>query len=128
MQPRRRPLHCAFGSIPWARMLQALYSKDKSLEKDVEMKPYKNITTHHLGLLLLLARATAYVGFLFTIVAIMASAIGFITLSLASVMPMLAFIPMAVSVLFFSGVMAAIVAFEESYRKRTEHLVSSNEI
>jgi|MDTB01.3.fsa_nt_gb hypothetical protein len=109
-------------------MLQALYSKDKSLEKDVEMKPYKNITTHHLGLLLLLARATAYVGFLFTIVAIMASAIGFITLSLASVMPMLAFIPMAVSVLFFSGVMAAIVAFEESYRKRTEHLVSSNEI
>ncbi|MEA3379255.1 MAG: hypothetical protein U9Q87_00055 [Pseudomonadota bacterium] len=91
------------------------------------MKPYKNITTHHLGLLLL-ARATAYVGFLFTIVAIMASAIGFITLSLASVMPMLAFIPMAVSVLFFSGVMAAIVAFEESYRKRTEHLVSSNEI
>ena len=24
MQARRRPLHCAFGSIPWARMLQAL--------------------------------------------------------------------------------------------------------
>jgi hypothetical protein len=43
-------------------------------------------------------------------------------------MPMLAFIPMALSVLFFSGVMAAIVAFEESYRKRTKHLVSSDEI
>src|SRR5690554_1460657 len=26
MQARRRPLHCAFGSIPWARMLQALGS------------------------------------------------------------------------------------------------------
>lgn len=24
MQARRRPLHCAFGSISWARMLQAL--------------------------------------------------------------------------------------------------------
>ena len=92
------------------------------------MKPYKNITTHHLGLLLILARVTAYVGFLLTIIAIMASAFTFITLSLTSVMPMLAFIPMALSVLFFSGVMAAIVAFEESYRKRTKHLVSSDEI
>ncbi|TPV51738.1 hypothetical protein FJ444_21220 [Aestuariibacter sp. GS-14] len=92
------------------------------------MKPYKNITTHHLGLLLLLARVTAYVGFLLTVVAIMATAIGFVSLGLTSVMPMLAFFPMAVSVLFFSGVMAAIVAFEESYRKRTEHHVSSNEI
>jgi hypothetical protein len=25
VQARRRPLHCASGSIPWARMLQALY-------------------------------------------------------------------------------------------------------
>jgi len=91
------------------------------------MKPYKNITTHHLGLLLLLARVTAYAGLLLTIIAIMASAITFITLSLTSAMPMLALIPMALSVLFFSGVMAAIVAFEENYRKRTEHLVSSNE-
>ena len=107
---------------------RALYSKDKNLKKDVEMKPYKNITTHHLGLLLILARVTAYVGFLLTIIAIMASAFTFITLSLTSVMPMLAFIPMALSVLFFSGVMAAIVAFEESYRKRTKHLVSSDEI
>ena len=91
------------------------------------MKPYKNITTHHLGLLLLLARVTAYAGFLLTIIAIMASAITFITLSLTSAIPMLALIPMGLSVLFFSGVMATIVAFEESYRKRTEHLVSSNE-
>lgn len=91
------------------------------------MKPYKNITTHHLGLLLLLARVTAYAGFLLTIIAVMASVITFITLSLTSAIPMLALIPMALSVLFFSGVMAAIVAFEESYRKRTEHLVGSNE-
>jgi hypothetical protein len=28
MQARRRPLHCAFGSIPWARMLQALMPKN----------------------------------------------------------------------------------------------------
>ena len=27
MQARRRPLHCACGSIPWARMLQALMVK-----------------------------------------------------------------------------------------------------
>ena len=90
------------------------------------MKPYRNITTHNLGLLLLLARVTAYVGFLLTIVALVATTAGFLTTSLASVFPMLAFIPMAVSVLFFSGVMAAIVAFEESYRKRTEHLINSN--
>lgn len=92
------------------------------------MKPYKNVTTHHLGLLLLLARVTAYAGFLLAIIAIMASALIFNPFSLGSVMPMLAFIPMALAVLFFSGVMAAIVAFEENYRKRTEHLVSNNEI
>ena len=92
------------------------------------MKPYKNITTHNLGLLLLLARITAYVGFLLTAIAVVASIVGFMTTSLVGVFPMLSFIPLAVSVLFFSGVMAAIVAFEESYRKRTEHVVSRNEI
>ncbi|MBT0587809.1 hypothetical protein [Alteromonas oceanisediminis] len=92
------------------------------------MKPYTNVTTHNLGLLLLLARVTAYVGFLLTVIAIVASMVGFLTASLVSVIPMLTLIPMAVSVLFFSGVMAAIVAFEESYRKRTEHLISDHEL
>ncbi|QTN43432.1 hypothetical protein [Marinobacter salsuginis] len=33
MQARRRPLHCAFGSIPWARMLQALKGESMTSER-----------------------------------------------------------------------------------------------
>ena len=88
------------------------------------MKPYKNITSHNLGLLLLLTRVTVYVGFLLTLVAIFASVVIFFKSGIYSVIPVLSFIPKTVFVLFFSGFMAAIVAFEESYRKRTEQIVN----
>lgn len=83
------------------------------------MKPYKNLKSENLGLLLFTARATAIFGFIWTIVAILLSIIG------GFVITSLTFIPAAIGILFMSGLMAAIVAFEENYRIRTEHLLNT---
>src|SRR5690554_2363820 len=49
MQAQRRPLHCAFGSIPWARMLQALQGTGMSryLVALLLMAPCTAITQDH---------------------------------------------------------------------------------
>jgi len=40
----------------------------------------------------------------------------------------IALLPASLGAIFFSGISAAIVAFEESYRLRTEHILQGNEI
>lgn len=90
------------------------------------MKPYKNLKSENLGLLLFTARATAIIGFLFVILAILVSLVGIGAVSFAGyevIAATLSLIPMAIGILFMSGLMAAIVAFEENYRIRTEHLL-----
>jgi len=90
------------------------------------MKPYRNIKTRNPGLLLLFARVAAYLGILFFIFASLLLVAGFFPIRLPS--PILLYlIPMAVGILFSSGIMAAIVAFEERYRLRTEHLIRASE-
>lgn len=91
------------------------------------MKPYPNIQTHNLKLLLLLARITVYIGSVVLIIAIGTGVIAFFTGGLATFFPVLTFTPLAISILFFSGLMAAIVSFEENYRLRTLHLVRNDE-
>ncbi|MCC5878328.1 MAG: hypothetical protein JJU03_00325 [Idiomarina sp.] len=83
------------------------------------MKPYKNLKSENLGLLLFTARATAIFGFLWLIVAILFSVFG------AFIVTSVTFIPAAIGILFMSGLMAAIVAFEENYRIRTEHMLNT---
>jgi ABC-type multidrug transport system permease subunit len=91
------------------------------------LKPYSNIKTQHLKLLLLLARVTVYIGLLVLIIAVVAVVAAFFGKYLSWLPIVLTLISLALSVLFLSGVMAAIVAFEESYRLRTEVVVSKNE-
>jgi len=91
------------------------------------MKPYKNICSKNLGLLLLLARLTTVVGFVLLVAFIVALVLPFIGLNvpISSVFPL---IPISVGMLIVSGVVAAVVSLEDNYRKRTEHILSSNEI
>ena len=91
------------------------------------MKPYKNLESYNLSLLLLIARFTAVLGILFLVLAIITT---LITLpgGFTSIMSALVFIPMAIGVLLLSGVMAVLVSFEENYRKRTMALINENEI
>lgn len=92
------------------------------------MKPYKNLNSKNLGLLLFLARATAVIGLIFVVFAVFAAVVGISASGLMMLAPLMGLIPMSISVLFLSGLMAAIVAFEENYRKRTEHLLGNTEI
>ena len=86
------------------------------------MKPYKNLESYNLSLLLLIARFTAVIGMLFLVIAIIVT---LLTLSggVASIVSAIVFIPMAVGILLLSGVMAVLVSFEENYRKRTVALI-----
>lgn len=96
------------------------------------MKPYKKIETHHLGLLLLVARIYAVAGFLFLGLILLVllgiifggplNPISYSSISLATALPL------TLGLLGLSGVFAAIVAFEEGFRKRTEVLLSCSEI
>lgn len=89
------------------------------------MKPYKNLQSQNLPLLLLIARFTAVIGIVFFIVAILATLIT-IPSGVTSLLSAIVFIPMAIVVLLMSGVMAAIVSFEENYRQRTAVLINEN--
>jgi hypothetical protein len=91
------------------------------------MKPYKRISSQNLGLLLLLARITAVLGIILFVISIIAILFMFIGSGFHALTTSLVFIPMSVSILFISGIMAAIVAFEENYRIRTEYLVREDE-
>lgn len=92
------------------------------------MKPYRNISSKHLPLMLLLARTLAYVGgFAFVVGIILLASSAFLRTGVMGVTSGAALLPFAFSVLVVSTLLAAIVAFEESYRIRTEHLTRSNE-
>lgn len=86
------------------------------------MKPYKKLKSENLGLLLFTARATAILGMVSLIVSILFSVIG------SPIVGTVTFIPMAIGILFMSGLMAAVVAFEENYRLRTEHLLKGEDL
>lgn len=91
------------------------------------MKPFKNIESHNLSLLLLTARFTAVVGEVFLVVAIIATLIS-LSAGIAGIVSAIVFIPSAIGILLLSGVMAALVSFEDNYRKRTEAMISGSEI
>jgi len=92
------------------------------------MKPYKNLSSKNLGLLLLLARVVAVLGIITIVLTLLVLAYLTFSSGLIGLTRSLGVIPMSVSILLISGVMAAIVAFEENYRIRTEHLVNGNKI
>ncbi len=88
------------------------------------MKPFKNIETQNLKILLFIARAFAYLGGLLVLVtSFMALMVLASSGKAISIVFML--LPTAFLLLFASGVSAAIVSIEENYRKRTEHLLRS---
>ncbi len=93
----------------------------------MKIKPYSNLSSHNLGLLLFLARITVYVGAFI----ILASLVFFLIVYSSPIYgPMayaaLIYIPFTLIIFFISGVMASIVAFEDNYRKRTEHLLNQS--
>ena len=91
------------------------------------MKPYGNLQSKNLSLMLFLARALALLGILGLSLGIIAffSMVFFGGFFAGAGSTLL---PIGFGALFFSTFMAAIVGFEENYRKRTEHLVSKDEI
>jgi hypothetical protein len=93
------------------------------------MKPYQHLSSKHLPLLLLITRITTVLA----IAAIILSIIGFFSqffmqtgfgVSQWSVIG-IAMLPSSLTVLFCSGIVAAIISFEESYRKKSEAYISS---
>ncbi|MCG9737410.1 hypothetical protein L1D32_04450 [Shewanella insulae] len=90
------------------------------------MKPYKNLNSKNLGLLLLVARLTAVIGGGLTLFSILICAALTFTGGLVTASSFFAFIPLSVGVLFLSGLMAALVSFEENFRLRTEHIIGSD--
>ena len=95
------------------------------------MKPYKNIQSKHLGFLLFIARATAVIGLFVFIFSILLFSLTFVgAMSLVTFLPMslVTFLPISMGIIFFSGLFAVLVAWEEGYRLRTEHIVNSAEI
>ncbi|MFT2092013.1 hypothetical protein [Paraglaciecola sp. 2405UD69-4] len=88
------------------------------------MKPYNNIQSTHLGFLLFIARATAVIGLLLFIFSILMFCLTFLGKSIGA-MSLVTFLPMSMGVIFFSGLLAVLVAWEEGYRMRTEHMINS---
>ncbi|MDA8621961.1 hypothetical protein N9L48_04860, partial [Psychrosphaera sp.] len=88
------------------------------------------INSKNLALLLFLARVFAYIGFILFIVAV----VSFLYMTLTSGVSIvgaqfaISLFPISLSVLVSSSLLAAITAFEENYRLRTEHIVNKNEI
>lgn len=91
------------------------------------MKPYKNIKSENLGLLLFIARATAYLGILSFFIGIIMFVMISIFTPAVGIAATFALLPLSVVTLLLSGLMAAIVSFEENYRIRTEHLISQRD-
>lgn len=90
------------------------------------MKPYKNLESYNLSLLLTISRFTAIVGIFFLVVAIIATLLT-LTGGVAGIVSAFVFIPMAIGILLLSGFMAVLVSFEENYRKRTVALINGNQ-
>ena len=87
------------------------------------MKPYGHITSKNLKLVLFLARALAIIGtisFCFGLISFIAA---LIDIRFIGVLGAVAIVS-GLGLLLLSGFMAAMVAFEENYRLRTECLVN----
>ncbi len=91
------------------------------------MKPYSNLHTHNLGFLLFAARFTAIIGTLAVLISFWMFAQLFFTKNPVEVgLGSSIFLTYSIGILLGSGVMAAIVGFEENYRKRTEVILTSS--
>ncbi|SHH23710.1 hypothetical protein [Ferrimonas marina] len=88
------------------------------------MKPYKNIKSENLGLLLLLARVTAVFGIFLSFLTLILFIVNALSSGPLAITTSVVYIPVCITTLFLSGLMAATVAIEENYRVRTVHLVS----
>jgi len=93
------------------------------------MKPYKNLSSQNLPLLLLITRLTTVLALLAIILAIVGFFSQFFIQSGFGLSPLAAIaatiLPASLTVLFCSGIVAAIIAFEESYRKKSEAYIAS---
>ena len=67
------------------------------------------------------------VGEVFLVVAIVATLISF-SAGITGIVSAIVFIPSAIGILLLSGVMAALVSFEDNYRKRTEAMIIDRKI
>ena len=92
------------------------------------MKPYNNLSSHNLGLLLFLARFAAVLGIISFVLPLCLFIVSALMQEVFGVASTLVFVPISISILFLSGLMAAVVAFEENYRIRTEHLINQEKI
>jgi len=91
------------------------------------MKPYKNLNSKNLGLLLLMARISAVFGVFLLVLTGVVFLFGLFGGGVQA-FSSIALLPASLGAIFFSGVSAAIVAFEENYRLRTEHILKNKEI
>ena len=93
------------------------------------MKPYRNLQSKNLALMLLLARVFVYLGSILLAFSIVMLASMFLSgTGMLGATTGAAIFPMSLILFIASSLLASIVAFEENYRLRTEHLVRKNEI
>ncbi|MBP6519990.1 MULTISPECIES: hypothetical protein [unclassified Shewanella] len=93
------------------------------------MKPYKNLSSKHLALLLMITRVTTVVSLLAVVLSLIGLASQFwmtrgFSLNFWSTVGIATLIP-SLQVLLGSGIIAAIIAFEESYRQKSEAFIAS---
>ena len=93
------------------------------------MRPYANLKTNNLGLVLIIARLLAYVGFgllfLSLIVAVSKYSVGITTFTHISAISLL---PHSLYSLFGSSILASLIAIEETLKTKSNRSSSESEI
>lgn len=93
------------------------------------MRPYSKLQTENLGLVLLIARAFAYIGFILLLTSILSAITSYLDGIIDIMMlPAMAMLPFAMFSLFGSAVLAFLVAIEETYREKVERSVGKEEV
>lgn len=88
------------------------------------LKPFSAIKSKNLGILLLIARISFVLG-TFLFIAIVVNTLSQMLGTYIPYLMLLQFtlIPVSLVLILASGILAALVSFEENYRLRTEHLL-----
>ena len=88
------------------------------------MLPYKSLSSKNLGFLLLIVRATTVLSLFFILMSVLLMCYFALFSPVLNanffIMPMILIISISIVVLLSAGILAALIGFEESYRKKVE--------
>lgn len=92
------------------------------------MRPYSNLNTKNLGLVLIIARLLAYLGFALLFLSLIIAVSKYTeSTNTFRYISALSLLPYSLYGLFGSAILASLVAIEESQRARSGYSVSENE-